>query len=142
MDHLLSPQRDLGGGLIVIGIERDPADAKAGRLATALNSSYRVEDVRGASIRNRPEPSARVSASGIILNGEVAGARPGVRSRAWTMTAAPGTGFPWGSSTRPTTNIRPAAGVAFASSAFAAVDGGPAGGVLGSSLRAGRPNRR
>ena len=53
------------------------------------------------------------------------------------MTAAPGTGFPRGSRTRPTTNIRPGAGVGPASSAFAAVDGGPAGGPLGSSLRAG-----
>ena len=51
------------------------------------------------------------------------------------MTAAPGTGFPRGSSTRPTTNIRPGAGVGLASSAFAATgNGGPAEEPCGSSF--------
>ena len=59
------------------------------------------------------------------------------RPCAWTMTAAPGTGFPSGSRTRPTTNIRPGAGVGSASSAFAAADGAPAGEPLDSMLRAG-----
>ena len=137
VDHLLRPERDLGGGLIVVGVELDPADAIAGRHGDGAEILVSRRGRPGASIRNRPEPSARASPSGIGLNRDMKGARPGVRFRAWTMTAAPGTGFPRGSSTRPTTNIRPGAGVGLASSAFAAVDGGPAGEPFGSSLRAG-----
>ena len=65
VDHLLRPERDVGGGLIVVGVELDPAGAVAGRRATAPNSSWRDDDVRGASSRNRPEPSARASPIGI-----------------------------------------------------------------------------
>ena len=93
-------------------------------------------------MRNRPEPSARASASGISLLLDRKWARPSDRSRAWTMTAAPGTGFPRGSSTRPTTNIRPGAGVGLASSAFAAVDGGPAGELSAHRSAPNRPNRQ
>ena len=59
MDDLLRPERDVGGGLIGVGVELDPGGTMAGRRAIAPNRSYRDDDARGASMRNPPEASAR-----------------------------------------------------------------------------------
>ena len=58
LDHLLGPERDVGGGLIGVGVELDPADAVARRdgdgADLVMASTTRCA---AASSRNRPEPS-------------------------------------------------------------------------------------
>lgn len=135
VDHLLRPERDLGLGPIVVGIEHDPADAMAGR---HRDGEEILVPGRGRPERIEPEPARVVRAAAAEpdrLEARQNRARPGIVLRACTRIAAPGTGFPYASRTRPTTNLRPGAGLAPASSACAAVDGGPVGRSLGSSPR-------
>ncbi len=60
MDHLLGPEREVGGGLIGIGVELDPADAMAGR---RRNGEQIVVSRRGGSGRIDPEPARSVRAA-------------------------------------------------------------------------------
>ena len=73
LDHLLGPERDVGIGLVGVGVELDPAGAVAWRNATAPVWRCRDDEVRGASSRNRPEPSLRAwpIADGLIFSNRV-----------------------------------------------------------------------
>ena len=59
VDHLLGPERDLGGGLIVVGVELDPADAIAGR---HRDGAKILVARRGRPGRIDPEPARAVRA--------------------------------------------------------------------------------
>ena len=85
-----------------------------------MNSSFRVDDVRGASSRNRPDPSASACPITAWCCASSRATLADSLVRAEATTIAPGTGLPSGSRTRPITNIRPGAGFGAGSSGRAA----------------------
>ena len=121
VDHVLGLERDVGGWLVGVRIQCDPAHAKAGRDRDGTTLRYHDDDVRGASSRNRPDPSARASPIGTRFTPDRPGTFPIALLPAQTMAVALRTGLPLGSSTRPTTNMRPGPGCPSASSAFATI---------------------
>ena len=120
VDRLFGPERDIGRGHVGIGDELDPAGAITWCQGDCAKCVMTRRRRAGTSARNRPEPSPAVrpisfrynpmfSASMFsLLKMMMVGHRP--------SPTPPGTGFPWGSSTRPATIIRPG----FARSALAA----------------------
>ncbi len=98
-------------------------------MATAPKFPCCADELRVASIRNRPETSHVAWPIGVGWTpSEPPPANRSLR-RMETLTVAPGTGLPDGSRTRPTTNIRPGAG--FSAGATGAWT--TAGGLRGSS---------
>ena len=136
LDHLFGSERDLGVGLIVVEVEPDPARTIAGRRATAPTASWCDDDVRMRRPGTGPSRPRRSRRSRLVLL-RAGRARPGARA-----THRPhrrlGTGLPLGSSTRPTTNIRPGAGLGLDHPALRRPASASSGEVLrGSSLLAG-----
>ena len=85
----------------------------------AMHPSFRDDDVRG-DVEAESAGSVGVC---VPEHGQMHSFFTGASQQhgpAQAVTAAPGTGLPCGSSTRPTTNIRPGAAFGFASSGFAA----------------------
>ena len=88
--------------------------------SAVMESAYcRADVVRGSSMRNWPEPSQRPSWAVIAPTAVCSSnGRREYFDRTMTITAAPGTGLPAGSSTRPVTVIRAARSAAGGSSAI------------------------
>ena len=78
VDHLLGPERDVGGGLVGVGVELDPAGTIAGRQG---DGAERLVTRRRGPRRIEPEPAravaARASPIGIGLASRHVGSTPG-----------------------------------------------------------------
>ena len=63
VDHLLRPERDIGGGLFVVGVELDPAGAISRRQG---NGAEPVVAAMTTSGRIDPEPARAIRAASPI----------------------------------------------------------------------------